>query len=325
MKISYYTVRENLDRNRGYGNAGFQIVTSLQKLGNKVTFDDFTAPISLNFAMPLQYNFWPSQYKIGYTPWESTKVPARWLETFNACDEVWATSEWVRDIYADLGVTKPLYVYEHGLDPVYAPVERKVDDKIRFLHIGEPALRKGGQMAFDAFRDAFGDRDDVHLTVKAFGTSYIGCWNGKFAQNLRDQFKNVTVIKDTMLTQELLALYASHHVMVYPSYGEGFGFIPLQALGTGMPTICTAEWAPYRNFLGDLALDGKHAHSPWFYHPGDVVHPDYDMLVDLYRYAADNVDTLMKGSYLQAPAVHDRFNWLELTEKAFKHLTEKGF
>lgn len=324
MKISYHTVEENLDRTRGYGNAGYQVVRNLQALGHHVPFNDPSAPVQISFAMPTQYEFHSGQYRIGYTPWESTKLPPGWLERMNQCDEVWATSHWVAEVYRKSGVKPPVKVYHHGLDTKWQPHKRTIDDGVvRFLHIGEPALRKGGQMAVDAFREAFGDREDVHLTVKAYGTSHVALWdNGRLA-NLRDQYKNVTVITDTLLSDELLALYHDHHIMVYPSYGEGFGLIPLQALGTGMPVICSDDWAPYRRYLRELKLYGSYAHSPWVYHPGSVFHPDYDMLVGLYRYAASSAKDLLDEFYSQTADVHYDFNWINLTKEAFKHLTDK--
>lgn len=322
MDINYYTVKENLDRTRGYGNAGFNVVRSLQELGHAVPYDDPNPKVSLNFAMPTQYKFHSGQYRIGYTPWESTRLPPNWRTIMNSCDEVWAPTKWVTEVYKNCGIKPPMHVYPHGLDPSFKPVRRSVTDVVKFLHIGEPALRKGAQMAVDAFRDAFKDREDVHLTVKAMGTSYVAGWfDGKLA-NLKGQYNNVTVITEPMLSHELLALYHDHHIMVYPSYGEGFGLIPLQALGTGMPTICTDDWAPYRHFLQDLKLYGRYAHSPWVHHPGSVYHPDYDMLVQLYRHAAANAEDLIDDFYAQAPDVHAEFNWLDLTEKAFKHLTD---
>lgn len=322
MKISYYTVEDNLDTTRGYGTAGFRVVTSLQELGHEVQFDDKKSPVQISFCQPTWYKFHRGQYRIGYTPWESTALPDGWLKAFNNTDEVWATSEWVANVYEMAGVKVPIRVYEHGLDPKWSPIKRENTDGVtRFLHMGEPALRKGGQMAVEAFLDTFGDREDVHLTIKAYFCNYLRVWSDGDVKTLaKSRYKNITVIDELLHPGELMELYANHDVMVYPSYGEGFGFIPLQALGTGMPVICTDDWAPYKKFLGPLTLRGRYERSLWALHPGNVYYPDYENLKGLYQYAHDLRDHLSEYYYDQAESVHAAYNWKTNTAQAWEHI-----
>jgi len=323
MRFSFETVRDNLNLTRGYGVAGYRVIRSLQSLGHTVPFDDAETPIQMSFNPPQYYKFNPGQYRIGYTPWESTELPNGWLEKMNECDEVWATSPWVAEVYKNSGVKPPIHVYEHGIDNKWAPMRRTGSDVVRYLHVGEPALRKGGQMALDAFRAAFGNRTDVHLTLKCYEDHWLRAWhNGQFTTPDK-AYDNVTIITKTIPEEELMALYRQHDVMVYPTYGEGFGFLPLQSLATGMPTICTDEWAPYREFLGPLALRGRWDRSVWSVHPGDVYYPDYDMLVDLYKFSFDNLEYLRNYYEKQSPDIHATYNWVRQTEKAFEHIFER--
>jgi len=57
-----------------------------------------------------------------------------------------------------------------------------------------------------------------------------------------------------MSVENLVNLYHTHHCLVYPTWGEGFGFIPLQGLASGMPTITTYPWANYEKYIGPLKL-----------------------------------------------------------------------
>jgi len=317
LKISYHTVVDNLDKTRGYGTAGFQVVTSLQALGHEVPFDDPDAPVQISFCQPSHYKFNEGQYRIGYTPWESTELPDGWVDAMNACDEVWATSDWVATVYHNAGVTVPIKTYHHGLDPRWQPVKRTGNEKIKFLHVGEPALRKGGQLTVDAFRAVFGDRDDVHLTIKAYYQHYLRVWKDGKVVPLEGAYNNVSVIKENLHFSELQELYASHDVLVYPSYGEGFGFIPLQALGSGMPVICTDGWAPYEKFLGPLRVTGRMDRSIWVLHPGDVYYPDYEELKQSMAFAAHDIEFIRGYYYAQAKDVHAAYDWKTLTEEAF--------
>ena len=310
MRISYYTIDGNLDRNNGYGNAGYQLIRALQRSGHEVPFDDEEAPIQISFCQPNHYKFNEGQYKIGYTPWESTELPDGWLERMNACDEIWATSDWVMDVYHKAGVKVPMNVVPHGLDPKWNLVDRSHrDGVIHFFHHGEPALRKGGQITLDAFRAAFGDREDVHLTIKANSQHYLRTWKDGVFQ-LPD-YTNVTIITELLFEDELVDLYKSMDVMVYPSYGEGFGLSPLQALGTGMPVIATTDWAPYKKFIDGawLFVNARQDRSVWPVHPGNVYYPDFEDLKLLMKVFAEERRGWTFSAMQKAPAVHREFDW----------------
>lgn len=322
MKISFHTVKDNLDTTRGYGAAGFRVVRSLQELGHEVPFDDSSAEVQISFCAPHMYKFHEGQYKIGYTPWESTELPHGWLEKMNECDEVWATSEWVANVYRAAGVVKPIFVYEHGLDEKWKPKERELGDTIKFLHVGEPALRKGGQMAVDAFLRAFGDRSDVHLTVKAYHQHYLRLWHDGKVVTPDKAHDNISIIDEQIPFSEMIEMYYEHDVLIYPSYGEGFGFIPLQGLGTGMPVISTTDWAPYAKYLQKTGISSRVDRSIWSMHPGDVFYPNYDELTDRMLELSDRdfLSARQKESYQLAKSVHDEYNWLRKTEEAFEHI-----
>lgn len=325
MKISYHTDLGNLNTTVGYGVAGYNIVKSLMELGHSVPFDDDEAPVQISFVQPEYYAFYDHQYKIGYTPWESTKLPEMWFEHMNECDEIWATSEWVKYIYLQNGIRKPIYVYPHGVDKIWTPRKRQVVNKLKFLHVGEPAPRKSGQMVLDVFMETFGKRTDVELIMKGHNINTTRVYDryGSIVCT-PDKLPNVKVITREYTTEEMVNLYKTSHVLVYPSWGEGFGFIPAQALATGMPTICTSEWAPYKDYLGELSVESNYVQSPWpQMHPGDVLEPDEQSLHEKMLAAYDNFDTLSQQFFDQAEDFRAEYDWLSVTEKAFDHIVRK--
>ena len=165
-------------------------------------------------------------------------------------------------------------------------------------------------MAVEAFRAAFGGRTDVSLTVKAYrkpGSTF--------------DFNNVTTVEGSVSTEELVQLYHDHHALVYPSWGEGFGMIPLEALGTGMPVICTEAWAPYKDYI--IPLSSTAHPSPWKIHHGNMYKPDYDELVSLYRMVYDGYEGVAARAWEQTPALHAEFDWSQLTKNAFEHIVQK--
>lgn len=321
MDISFATIPGNLNTTIGYGVAGFNMVRSLQNLGHRVPFADSKCKIEIFFSQP-DYWEWSNQfsYHIGYTPWESTQLMPGWLEHMNLADETWTTSEIIKRWYTAAGV-KNVKVYPHGIDPQWTPKNRTVYEKMRFLHMGEPAPRKGGQMAVDAFRAAFGDNPDVELTIKAHRLNNTRRYQDGRIIGAIDDYSNVRLVTQELPEDHLISFVKQHHCMVYPSYGEGFGLIPFQAIATGMPTICTAKWADYKSYLGPLGLESKLIDSPWpGTHPGKMLEPDFDDLVEKYRYAYEHFEALSSYFYTQAPQLHAEYNWEKLTAEAFAHL-----
>lgn len=324
MEISFYCSEGDLNLNGGYGIASYNVVRSLQKLGHKVPYNSSTAPVQFFFSMPSFYRDFirPDQYKIHLLVWESTRFQEDWYDILPEVDEIWTASDWCKQIVEDNGF-KVSNVYPHGIDPVWKPMRRKPYNKLVFLHDGEPAVRKGGQIAFDAFKAAFGDRDDVQLILKAKRDSTVRKFDNS-GRIVGVPDGNVRIITSTLEFDQVVSLYHQSHVLVSPSYGEGFGFPALQGLATGMPTIATAEWAQYKNYLGDLGVASEYIDSPWpLVHPGQVVRPIFDDLVDKYRYVADNYDTLAKQYFDQSFDVHDSYNWDENTKKSFENIGER--
>ena len=239
-----------------------------------------------------------------------------WPGIMNDCDEVWSPSPLIGEWYQKYnGIVKPVYTYEHGIDPEWAVRERKVEDKMKFLHVGGEAFRKDMPKTIKAFRTAFGKRDDVELLLKT----------GISGFNVNNPNDNVKALHGPVPFQELLDIYYSHHVFVYPSWGEGFGFNPFQALATGMPTIMTVDWAPYQRFVDNkLAVKTDFVDSPWpTVHPGKMFRPDFDDLVDKMRYAADNYDELHARAQLVAPKIHEAYAWDTVTKTTFSELEKR--
>lgn len=331
MNISYYTIRAGLNPAVGFGYAGKNIVKSLNNIGHSVKYADPKADIQICFTQPHHFKFHRNQYQIGYTPWESTSMRKDWVDIFNQCDEVWATSDWVAEVFKDNGVTKPIYVYPHGIEEIWKP-KRRVHQEgkvFKFLHIGEPSPRKDGQMAVEVFAKLFGNNPDYQLTVKAHGMSTIRLYD-KHNQLVNPDaiYNNIKIIHEEYEESELVNLYHQHHVLLYPTWGEGFGFIPLQGLATGMPVITTYDWAHYKKYIGPLKLKSTLTEETLPKavgdgHIGKMFKPDRLDLEDKMVDAVMNFKAYSGYYFAQSTKIHNEYNWDKLTNKAFKHLEEK--
>jgi glycosyltransferase involved in cell wall biosynthesis len=328
MEISFNTMPGSFNLSMGYGYAAFNMLSSLKTLGHEIPYNKSTAPVQISFCQPPWYKFHEGQYKIGYTPWESTVIPEGWLPEMNSCDEIWTTSPLIAQWYKEGGIEPPVFVYEHGIDHNWAPKRRhrQPGEPIRFLHVGEPAPRKAGQLAFNTFEQAFGFSDpSVSLTIKAidFTTVRHKDERGSIKTPLAS-LKNLHVDTRDLPTHELINLFHDHDVLVYPSWGEGFGLIPLQALATGMPVICTEAWAPYSRFFNGLGIRSELVDSPWpTPHDGKMFRPDKDHMAELMINVAEDYNRYADLFFNQAQQIHDEYDWLNLTERAYEHIVNK--
>lgn len=316
MKISHGTRIDKIDDANGYGYATTQMLASLSRVGYAVNPNDKTADVEIWFDQPQHWDFTPGLYKIGYHPWESTLLQPGWADIMNQCDEIWTPSPIIAEWYTKYaGITVPVHVYEHGVDPLWAPKKRKVEDKLRFLHVGAEASRKGSKEAMQAMRLAFPrHQDDVELNMKMISKG----WN-------IGQLRRVNIINEKMSIEELLQLYHDNHVFLYPSWGEGFGLTPLQAMATGMPTITVPRWAPYADFLDpNLSVHAVFSGSPWpTLHPGNMLKPNVDDLVEAMRYTYYNFEDAQKWAHEQVADLTAYYDWDRLTKSVFKKLEER--
>lgn len=316
MKISQGTQPGEIKPTNGYGYATVNMYASLDRLGYEHSPNDGSADVEIWFDQPHHWKWSGTPYKVGYHPWESTQIDPDWLKAMKVCDEIWTPSPIIANWYRDLGLPE-VHVYEHGVDyKNWSIKHRKVDDKIRFLHVGGEAKRKGLEDTVKAFRAAFGGSQDYELTLKMDAPGL----------NIT-RLGNVSYITGIIPFDDLVKLFHQHHVFVYPSYGEGFGLNPLQAMSTGMPVICTGAWAPYKRLLDpDLTLDSTLADSKWpDLHPGKMFHPDFDDLVDKMRWVADNYEDCLADALPRAFAVRSEYDWDALTSKAFTALEWRLF
>ena len=246
MTLSFLGFFEPLD---GYGEATIEIGRALRALQPEVHVMDMRPPEGNRKGLPQQdeedLRYWdvrpgaalalcvPRWYPLidagtlaGYTMFEATRLPAGWAEAIERrCDQLVTPSEWCAEMFRANGITKPIAVVELGLNlDDYFPIERAIDKEVyTFVWSGTPDLRKGWDVAYRAFRLAFGDRTDVQLVLH-FREALPG--NPKFAD------QNVKALIGKLDRYAWRSLLARADCFVFPSRGEGWGLPPREAAAT---------------------------------------------------------------------------------------------
>lgn len=307
----------------GFGNAVRFIAREFNRSGLSFStgHEHINNVPNIAFCYPDEFDFLESQYKIGYMPWESTKLWDQWIDPLIKLDELWTTSEWSKTQLENI-LNRPVFLYEHGIPEFCIPQKRKRKDVFRFLHIGEPAVRKGAQDVVDAFIEIFGNNKKYQLIIKCsnINTTRIYDSNMQSIGTPSSHYSNIVIIEDYFPDELLLALYKQCDAFVYPSYGEGFGFNSAYSIAMGMPTICTAEWAPYKDFI-TAPLDGQYVESPWpKWHPGEMIQPDLTQMKKFMVDVSENYDKYLKDAWNKSLGIHDRFDWQKVSQKPINRL-----
>jgi glycosyltransferase involved in cell wall biosynthesis len=317
LKISYKTV--TIGGHTGYGNASRLLLKALEDRSVSVQAD---SAVKLNFCMPPEYEF--GDVTIGYTPWESTEVPKTWVAGLKAVDELWTPSSWVADVFEHYRSERAV-VIPHGIEPCWEPVLHKREDRpFTFLHVGEPAERKGGDIVLRAWHDAFRGRKDMRLIYKCikYPIARVKDKSGSIIASPAS-YDNITVLGNIMTQREMWELYRSVDCLVYPTRGEGFGLIPFEAMASGLPTILPADGGT-RDFawLSHLQIQK----SMWVASTEEKIHPglwmdhDLDELVDLMCFAKSNYEELSVDGYRASEYIHNVYSWDVIGERVERRL-----
>lgn len=271
--------------------------------------------------------FYDHQYKIQMTQIESTRCHPHW-KNFKY-DEWWTANQFGADAFINSGIPESkVHVYEHGVDSsIWTPFLRGQNKTISFLHIDSGAPRKRSDLVLKAFIECFEGKKDYYLTLKYSNLREIDLIHkNKKMCNTDWSKKHIRHISEQISLDDLVKMYHSHDVIVYPSEGEGFGLIPLQALATGMPVISTSRWCSYDKYFKDNIIESKLGKSKIvenYERFGDVVLPDFDSLVYQMKKFTENIHDQSLFFYQQVPMVIDEYSWKKQTKKALDGLIDR--
>jgi glycosyltransferase involved in cell wall biosynthesis len=186
------------------------------------------------------------------------------LASIRRADQLTVPSEWTRQ--ALLGVVPDLpaervRVIAPGIDEAFGPRPHLEVREVRgrldlpqdyILHVGTLEPRKNLLRLLEAYRLlAPHERTVPDLVLagrKAWGARAL---RAEVAEaRLEDRVHFVGYVPEA----DLPALYSGARLFVYPSLQEGFGFPPLEAMASGVPTIAASSSALLENLGGAAAL-----------------------------------------------------------------------
>jgi len=172
---------------------------------------------------------------VSFTMSESTRVSKGWVDALNERFEaVCVPCPPLVEVYRDSGVQIPIHYVPLGVDlnPPHLTSRRPYPAEFTFLAYTLGDMRKGAHLAMLAFDRLFRDKPGVRLIIKARDG-----WDNMWIAGLDEP--HIEVIGGETSEADWHALLARVQCLVFPSYGEGFGLPPREAVLAGLPVIAT--------------------------------------------------------------------------------------
>lgn len=352
----------------GYGEAGRRLVLGLKEIGVPVTW----APMVLGRGWGLPYEPWngdsvgdaeldclcnrpvdydvllvhlrpeyyphwiarePGKKTVAYTVWETDKLPRHWPRILNDLDLVLVPSDWNREVFRRSGVTTPIRVVPHCLDPTPGPERPWAsglgNSDFLFYTINEWTERKALWSVIHAYLSTFRAEEPVVLLIKTsqrdgararvpFTGIYLYETRNTVDRIMRryDRPARVHLITDVLSNDRIRALHARGDCHVSLCRAEGWGLGAFDAAAAGNPVIMTG-YGGQREFLSDdlaCLVDYKlvpvrsRMHRTLYTSDQRWADPDLNHAARLMRHVFENADDARARARTLAAHVQRRFD-----------------
>lgn len=227
------------DRNSYISREDKNFITKLLVKGSDYDY------IYVEHKTPGALNKYKHKKDIGYTVWETDRVPERFLSNINSKDEIWTPSLFSKNVLESSGTTVPIKVIPHIIDTEMFKPDKKDLETTVFLFNGEFTFRKGIDILFKAYLKAFTSKDKVELLVKTnilnnlgYGDKYISESIDNLKKSIRSSdYPKISVSTKLFPDSILPRIYNKADVFVTATRGEGFGLPIAEAMSCGLVTI----------------------------------------------------------------------------------------
>ena len=165
--------------------------------------------------------------------WLNEAQRRKTLQEYAMADSIYVHSDYVRASFLDAGISdsKLIRTILHPAPRFQPPSERSQGSPLRIVYVGRVEMTKGMHVLLEAF-DAL-DRPDATLTL-------VGGWSSRavrrYIQAHMDRDSRIVVAPG-----DPLPVLQQADVFVHPSYEDGFGYAPVEALACGVPVIVTED------------------------------------------------------------------------------------
>lgn len=254
----------------GYGVASINILSSLNKLGQKITYfpigkpavssqedyDLISKSLSIENMNPQApclkiWHQFDLAHRIGNGKYSA--FPFFELDTFNEIekkhmtipDQLIVASNWAKEAIRENGISTETHVVPLGVNrDIFNPekiTKKRTDDKYVFLTIGKWEIRKGHDILPTIFKQAFPNEQDVELWILASTTtnSYSSEQEVLQWKRMYESDNRIKVLDGVNTHYDIAQLIADSNCGLYVSHAEGWNLELLETMSMNKPAIAT--------------------------------------------------------------------------------------
>jgi glycosyltransferase involved in cell wall biosynthesis len=266
-------------------------------------------------------------FRVGYWAWETTQVPADWIDGIAAVDEIWCPSVFTANaIKSRIGTKRIIRIVSHPISGILKGQADKArfglsTDKITIFaacDIKSSVARKNPLGAIEAFkRSRCGERGAAELLVKVHGTVKGDSEAERQLIAAASVVPGVRIMNTRLDAEAMCALRSSVDIVFSPHRSEGFGLILAEAMTAGKPVITTG-WSGNMDFMDArcaaliqskvIPVDDPSG----VYTTGNWAEPDLDhaaILIDKLVFNAEERKRLGEAGAARINAYANRADW----------------
>ena len=165
-------------------------------------------------------------------PWLNEAVRRKAAVEYYRADVIQVASEYASESFLEAGFSpEKLRRVELSIPQRYKPsTSSREDGPFRILYVGSLTVAKGVPVLLDAFRRLEGDAELV----------LVGGWSTR-GMRRHVQSRLAADPRIRLAAGDPLAELHRAHVLVHPSFGDGFGYAPMEALACRVPVVVTED------------------------------------------------------------------------------------
>ena len=268
--------------------------------------------------------------------WEESAYPQDKILEFNEkLNALSVTSDFVKKVFQDSGLTLPIVVSGNGIDHwKNYPVNEftlKTNKKFKFLHISSCFPRKGILELLIAYNRYFGADDDICLVVKTFPNPHneIEDWIEQARKiSKKTSFPEIEVINKDLSEGEIKSIVRQCDALINPSKGEGFCMPLAEGMLESKPAI-TTNWSgqtyfcnPKDSWLIDYKLSPAKSHLkiPDSFWAEPSIEDIGKRLLEVFNSNKQQLSTRTRAAF---ELINEKFKWKDVASKTVSQLLER--
>ena len=179
--------------------------------------------------------------------WLNDRLKAKVLREYELADRIYVHSEYTRQSFLAAGIPSSKLVRTHlQPDARFVPPTTRLSDGIfRVVYVGRVETVKGIPLLIEAFSQL--DVPNAELTL-------VGGWSARSMRTYMER-RMACDPRITVRPGDPLPVLHRADVFVHPTYEDGFGYAPREALACNVPVIVTEDTG-----MKEHIVDGENGH-----------------------------------------------------------------